>query len=58
MDGTATKVYVDGIISMEDEMLGSKYFKVPSGETKVQFYNSDFSVLEPTVTAKIREAYL
>lgn len=58
VDGNATKVYVDGIISMEDETLGSKYFRVPPGETKVQFYNSDFSVPEPTVTAKIREAYL
>lgn len=58
IDGAATKVYVDGIPSLDDEVLGSTYFHAPPGETKVQFYYSDFSDPGPTVTAKIREAYL
>lgn len=58
VDGSATKVYVDGIPSLDDEMLGSTYFLAPPGETRVQFYYSSFSNPGPTVTAKIREAYL
>lgn len=58
IDGSATEVFVDGIIRYEDEMVGSDYFHVPPGETKVQFFYSDFSNPPPTITAKIREAYL
>ena len=58
IDGAATKVYVDGIPSLDDEVHGSTYFHAPPGETKVQFYYSDFSDPGPTVTAKIREAFL
>jgi hypothetical protein len=39
-------------------MVGTKYFKAPPGETKVQFYFSDFSVPAPTIEARIREAWL
>lgn len=58
IDGTNTKFYVDGVPSLEDEVRGSTYFKAPPGVTKVQFLCSDFSIPAPTVTAKIREAYL
>lgn len=58
INGETTKVYVDGIPSQGDEIRGSKYFLVPPGETKVQFYHSEFSSPPPTITAKIREAYL
>lgn len=58
VDGETGKVYVDGIPSQQDEVKGSKYFKVPPGETKVQFYYSDFSDPPPTVEARIREAFL
>lgn len=58
VDGEAGKVYVDGIPSQQDEVKGTKYFKIPPGETKVQFYYSDFSDPPPTVEARIREAYL
>lgn len=58
IEGSAAKVYVDGIPSLDDEVLGSKYFKVPPGETKVRFYYSSFSSPPPTITAKIREAYI
>lgn len=58
IDGATRKVYVDGILKTEDEIIGSDYFHVPPGETKVQFMYSDFSNPPPTITAKIREAYL
>ena len=58
IDGPRTKAYVNGIPNLGDEITGSKYFKVPPGDTKVQFFYSDFSDPEPTVTARIREAYL
>lgn len=58
IDGSATKPYVDGIVRLEDEIRGSKYFHAPPGETKVQFYYSAFSSPPPSIVAKIREAYL
>lgn len=56
IDGDTTKAYVDGVKS--EEITGSDYFLAPPGETKVQFYYSNFSVPPPTIKAKIREAYL
>ena len=58
IDGANTKFYVDGVPSMEDEVLGTKYFHIPHGETRVQFYYSDFSDPAPTIVAKIKEAFL
>ena len=58
VDGKTTRVYVDGVPSQQDEVKGSVYFKAPPGETKVQFYHSDFSDPPPTIEARIREAYL
>ena len=58
IDGQTSKVYVDGVPSQQDEVKGSKYFKVPPGETKVQFYYSDFADPPPTAEARIREAFL
>ena len=58
IDGESRKVYVNGMANAGDEMVGTKYFHVPPGETKVQFYYSSFSNPPPAVTAKIREAYL
>ena len=56
VDGETTKAYVDGIKT--EEITGSDYFLAPPGETKVQFYYSDFSDPPPTIEARIREAYL
>lgn len=58
IDGKSRKIYVDGVHRAADEVLGSKYFNVPPGETKIQFYYSDFCSPPPTITAKIQEAYL
>ena len=58
IDGEASKIYKNGVYVGSDEMVGTKYFKAPPGETKVQFYYSDFSVPTPTIEARIREAWL
>lgn len=58
IDGETARVYVNGMANMSDEMVGTKYFCVPPGETKVQFYHSSFSNPPPTIKAKIRERYL
>lgn len=54
----SAKVYVDNVISMDDEVLGSTYFLAPPGETTVQIHCSEFSTPEPTVKAYIREAFI
>lgn len=51
VDGESSKVYVDNVISMDDEVLGSTYFLAPPGETTVQIHCSEFSTPEPTVKA-------
>lgn len=58
VDGEAGKFYVNNMPRQGDEIKGTKYFKAPPGETKVQFYYSDFCNPAPAVTARIREAYL
>jgi predicted phage tail component-like protein len=58
VDGRAGKVYTDGIIRPDDEVRGSNYPLAQPGETKVQFYYSDFADPAPTITAKIREGWL
>lgn len=58
IDGKSRKIYVDGVHRAADEVRGSKYFNVPPGETKIQFYYSNFCSPPPTITAKIQEAYL
>lgn len=56
IDGETTKAFLDGVKT--EEITGSNYFLAPPGETKVQFYYSDFSTPPPTIEARIREAYL
>lgn len=58
IDGETGKFYVDGVPMLGDEIVGTKYFLAPPGETKVQFVYSDFCDPAPTIKAKIREAYL
>lgn len=58
IDGEAARVYVNGMANTGDEMIGTKYFHVPPGETKVQFYCSSFCNPAPVVTARIKEAFL
>ena len=58
IDGETTKMYVNGVIALGDEVKGSTHFHVPTGESKIQFYFSDFCDPAPDVTVRIREAYL
>lgn len=58
IDGETTKVYLNNIPCLEDEVIGTEYFKAPPGETTVQFYYSDFCEIAPTIQARIREAYI
>lgn len=58
IDGYAGKAYLDGVDCTGDEILGTRYFKAPPGETEVQFLYSDFSDPPPTITAIIKEAWL
>lgn len=58
IDGETTKMYVNGVPALGDEVKGSKHFHVPTGESKIQFYFSDFCNPAPDVTVRIREAYL
>ncbi|HCS30671.1 MAG TPA: hypothetical protein DIW21_04930 [Enterococcus sp.] len=56
LDGERTIPYRN-TVAMAD-MPGSKWFKVPPGETTIKLYYSSFSAVPPTATAYLREAYL
>lgn len=58
INGSEKKIYRDGINCVEDEIVGTHYFKVPPGETVVQFYYSDFCNPPPTIAASITEVFL
>lgn len=58
IDGETTKMYVNGVPALGDEVKGSKHFHVPPGESKIQFYFSEFCDPKPDVTVRIREAHL
>lgn len=57
VNGEETKLYVNGLVSLDDEIKGTQYFKAPPGNTKVQLYVSDFTEIE-SATAEIREAWI
>lgn len=58
IDGENAKIYVNGMPKQEDEIIGTKYFKVPNGDTVVKFYPSSFVTTQPTIKVRIREAWL
>lgn len=58
INGSESKMYVNGMNRVVDEIKGSKYFLAPPGSTKILFYNSSFCSPVPTITGKIREAWL
>ncbi len=56
---TATKTpTLNNLERFSDQLKGTEYFKLPYGETKIQFYYSDFSVPDPTVKIYLREAFI
>lgn len=58
VEGDTKKPYSNGILALDDEIVGTNYFKAPPGTSKVQFYFSSFSDPVPDITATIREAWL
>lgn len=57
ISGEEGRLYVNNQIAENDEILGTKYFKVPPGKTKVQLLVSSFAEVE-SATATIEEAYI
>ena len=58
IDGKSSHVYVNGMSRPQDEVLGTKYFKAPVGETEVKLTCSSWTKSKPTIKARIREAWL
>lgn len=58
IDGNTGQFLVAGMPKPQDEILGSKWFKAPPGDTEVKLYFSSFCSPKPTVVARIREAWL
>ena len=58
VDGKTRKPYFNNMLRLSDEVIGSHYFKVPPGETKVQLVCSDFSTPLPMAKATIQEVFL
>lgn len=58
VDGNTNKVYVNGLVRMNDEIRGADYFHAQPGEMDVEFVFSDWVQTTPTVKAYIREAWL
>ena len=58
IDGKSSHVYVNGMDRPEDEVLGTKYFKAPVGTLEIKVTCSEWTKSQPTVKARIREAWL
>nr|NJK12446.1 phage tail family protein [Streptococcus anginosus] len=51
------RLYVNNLLAPDDEILGTDYFKVPPGKTKVQLLVSSFAEVE-SAQAEIEEAWI
>lgn len=58
IDGKSSHIYVNGMARLEDEVLGTQYFKAPVGTSEIKVTCSEWTKSQPTVKAKIREAWL
>lgn len=58
IDGRESKFYVNGMYKPGDEILGTVYFKAEPGQNKVQVVTSEWTKTAPSVTARLREAWL
>lgn len=56
IDGEKGQIKVNNQIRLDDEILGTTYFKVPPGRTKVQLLVSSFAEIT-SATATIQEVY-
>nr|DAI55164.1 MAG TPA: distal tail protein [Caudoviricetes sp.] len=57
IDGEKGQIKVNNQIRLDDEILGTTYFKVPPGRTKVQLLVSSFAEVA-SATATIQEVYI
>lgn len=57
IDGEKGQIKVNNQIRLDDEILGTTYFKVPPGRTKVQLLVSSFAEIT-SATATIQEVYI
>lgn len=57
IDGEKGQIKVNNQIRLDDEVLGTTYFKVPPGKTKVQLILSSFAEIT-SATATIQEVYI
>lgn len=57
IDGENGQIKVNNQIRLDDEILGTTYFKVPPGKTKVQLLVSSFAEVE-SAKATIQEVYI
>lgn len=57
IDGNDSKVYVNDLVKMGDEIVGTEYFKALPGDNTIQIYNSSWAE-DVTAKAWIREAWL
>lgn len=48
---------VNNLPRFSDQLKGTHYFQLPKGESKIQFYYSDFSTPIPAVKLYLREAF-
>lgn len=58
IDGKSSHIYVNGMARPEDEVLGTQYFKAPVGTSEVKVTCSEWTKSQPTVKARIRDAWL
>lgn len=58
IDGKSSHIYVNGMARPEDEVLGTQYFKAPVGASEIKVACSEWTKSQPTVKARIREAWL
>ena len=58
IDGEHTKFFVNDLPKQEDEIVGTQYFKAKPGTSKIKFYVSSWVTRNPTITVRIREAWL
>lgn len=57
IDGEKGQIKVNNQIRLDDEVIGTTYFKVPPGRTKVQLLVSSFAEIT-SATATIQEVYI
>ena len=57
IEGDTSHFFVNGMQKQEEESLGTNYFKIPPGETKIKFHVSEWTKTQPTVKVRIREVW-